>query len=157
MTSIALFWVLLQCFQIVGHKQIFFLVLTDYASPSPSLQSLPHTRNSYSEHCTKLLITESSQASPHTCPCILANPSLSLTLFKHLILPLSSMHHSVPQALFLSNRREAIKLLSHPGWTLLMSQGPKQECQQWPWTSTGQVMAGCTTGLWNKLTHCLFS
>lgn len=81
-TSIAPFCVLLQCFQVVGYKLIFFPSLNRLRLISISLQSLPHTRNPCSEHCTKLLTTESSQASPHACPCNLASSSLSVTLFQ---------------------------------------------------------------------------
>lgn len=101
-TSIALFWVLLQYFQVLGYKQIFFPAITDYTSPSPSLHSLPHTRNPWPSPYNKFLTTELTKAGLHTCPCNPASSGLSSIPFNHLPLPHSSMHPSVPQSLFLT-------------------------------------------------------
>lgn len=54
-------------FQVLGYRQIFFPAIKDYASPSSSLYSLPHTRNPWPSPYTKLLSVECSQASLHTC------------------------------------------------------------------------------------------
>lgn len=155
-TSIAPFWVLLQYFQVLGYKQIFFSpTITDYNSPSHSLYSPPHTGNPWPPPYTKPCTTECSQASLNTCP-LQPKQSRSLIYSPQSFTSSSLLHASLSPTAPLPDTNPTEGKPS--GCSLLQDghcpcpEGSKR--QQWcPSGSTEQVTAGCTNVLWNELAH----